>query len=197
MCTGRRPFTRTKPKEIQIFRKMVKNSKNWKNAKITYENFFLVFSSPVDQYVKMILRVRLLKPAVEKTVKILQLDLQNGPRKSFFQSYIYGAFGRIEYYMKCSISNFVGGRKQWPKITVPSVKRGKCWGPRGDHFMSKRRAWPEKGKTSKSEKTVKFQKILMKIFLHFFRSRSTLTSKWSPYPYYLGQPSRKQKKSHI
>jgi len=60
----------------------------------------------------MILRVRLLKPAVEKTVKILQLDLQNGPRKSFFQSYIYGAFGRIEYYMKCSISNFVGGRKQ-------------------------------------------------------------------------------------
>jgi hypothetical protein len=84
MWTGRRPFTRTKPKEIQLFRNRVKNSKNRKNTKITYENFFLIFSSPVDQYAKMILRVRLLKPAVKKTVKILQLDLQNGPRKKLF-----------------------------------------------------------------------------------------------------------------
>jgi len=89
MCTGQRPSTRSKPKKIQFLIFRVKNSKNRKNTKITYKNFFLIFSSSVNQYVKMILMVVLHSWPVEKKTKILQLDLQNGPRKSIFPSYIY------------------------------------------------------------------------------------------------------------
>jgi hypothetical protein len=88
------------------------------------------------------------------------------------------------------------GTVDFCEIPHPSLKRGKCRVDGGGYFVGKRRAWPEKEKGSNFWKTVKFRKLHMKFFFPFPPGPATLTPKWSPYPCYLAQPSRKQKKTH-
>ena len=95
-----------------------------------------------------------------------------------FSSVLYkGLWPDRVLYEVLTISELEGGRKWSRKITVPRSKRGKCRGAIGDYFMSKRRAWPEMEKCSKIQKSEKIRKLLMKFFLHFFRSRPDLMSK--------------------
>ena len=80
--------------------KASKIQKNLKKPQITHENIFPFFSRPVVSYARMFLIPILVHTSVKKTVKNSHPDLENGPRKSLFQSSIYGAFGRIVSYMK-------------------------------------------------------------------------------------------------
>ena len=80
--------------------KIQKTSKNLKKPQFTSEFFFDLAPIPADTSAKILPIVVLLSTAVEKKTKIKHPNLQNGPTKGLFQSYIYRAFGRIVSYMQ-------------------------------------------------------------------------------------------------
>jgi hypothetical protein len=176
--------------------KMFKKSKNWKIPKNTYEIFLHFFRSRPNHMSKWSLWMVYIAGLSRKRPKSCIFRPKMDLEKAFFRPIYIRAFGRIEYYMKWLLSELEGGRKVWSKITVPLAKRGKCRGVWGDYFVGKWRAWPEMGKCSKIQKTVKFRKILIKIFYPFFRSWPDHTPKYSPYSHYIAQPSRKQQENH-
>ena len=149
---------------------MFKKSKNQKTEKIRklHMKFFLhFFRSRPALMSKYSSYYHYLAQPSRKLGKTYILISKMDPQKARVL-YIVSLSTICDYllYSSHSISELEGGRKQWPKITVASTKTGKYRVDGGDHFMSKRQQRPEKVTISKSEKTVKFQKLLMKFFFH-------------------------------
>ena len=197
MWTGRRPFPRDKTKKIQFLNNRVKKSKNWKNPKNTYKNFFDLAPIPVEFHTKMILIPLLHSWTVEKTKKKSLGHPENGPFPRAFPIYSDQVLITYRALNKYQRRDFLPPRTQWWKIPHLSTKRGKC-APAGGLLPAIRpKKYNSWSSGSKIEKTSKFRKLLIKFFFYFLRSPSCLTPKWFPYPCYIAQPSRKQKKSCI
>jgi hypothetical protein len=88
-----------------------------------FSPFFLSRPDLVSKWSSGVLYIAdLSRKQQKKHSKTLKMDQE----KAFFQSYMYRAFGRMVH--KVPNSDFIGGRKGWPKIAVPSLKRGRCRG---------------------------------------------------------------------